>query len=134
MTLYHFTAERFLKSIQASGLILGAIPMFDEEGKLKGFCPAYQWLTSNGAFDQEWSDGTGLLEYSRTEVRLDINIPDKKIGHLDKWVDFCKNPIFKNSGKELNTFGDPHNWYIYKGSVSPDFIGKVTFNPNYKTA
>lgn len=121
MELYHFTADKFIESILENGLTMGRVPM-QKEGEIY-LKHGFQWLTSNDVFEQSW----GLMErsslpYDRTANRLIIEIPKLRQRNLSKWMDACKN---NQLAETLNSYGDPDNWYLYKGTVFPQWIKKV---------
>ena len=121
MKLYHFTAGRFLDGIMENGLTRGRIPHTDSSGFR--FKEHYQWLTENSEKNQSWSKYS-TLPYDRTEYRLEIKIPKLRHKNLEKWIDSyeCKQ---NGMAKILNSHGDPENWYIYSGTIFPQWIKKV---------
>lgn len=125
---YHFTASRFLPSIKKEGIILGRML---KTMRPPTFLTNKQWITINPDFDQSWSAGTGRLPYMRNEVRLTVKIPLK-------YLEFCKpwsqmRFLTPEVAKDLESFGDPENWYIFQGPIRPEWIVEVDFNPKYKT-
>jgi hypothetical protein len=104
MTLYHFTAKRFLDSILRNGITKGVMVKSLNPPK---FILNKQWLTKNKSFDQSWSHGTGLLPYKRNEVRLTIEIPIEKIENCKPWTQM--QFLVPDVAKELSAFGDPEN-------------------------
>lgn len=123
MRLYHFTAKRFLASIQKQGLTKGVM--------VKSIAPPTfifnkQWLTKNPSFDQSWSIGTGRLPYKRNEARLTVEIPTEALQNCKPWAQMqFLTPLV---AKELSAFGDPENWFIYQGKIDPSWIKKIDFN------
>lgn len=126
MYLYHFTANRFLKSIKKEGLTRGVIPtsLFPPE-----FIFNYQWLTCNDNFTQEWETPTGRLCYRRNEVRLTIHIPASMEHYLIPMRRVRE--LTPNLFDDLVRYGDPDNHYVYKGKVFPAWILRVDYNPEY---
>lgn len=124
LILYHFTAVRFLKSIQKQGLTRGAIPksLFPPE-----VIVGYQWLTENCSFDQEWEKPSGRLAYRRNEARLKIAIPTQMEHNLIpmRRVRELTPDLFD----DLVMFGDPENHWVYKGKIFPAWILNITINP-----
>jgi hypothetical protein len=117
--LYHFTAARFLKGIDAEGLTLGRIAksIFPAE-----FIDNAQWLTSNPSWEQQCLIGTGLLPYSRTEARLHVVIPKRQRSRLFRWHNIRgSTPLYDT----LSSQGDPENWYVFMGRVKPGWIRRV---------
>lgn len=121
--LYHFTADRFLPGIRAVGLTRGVLLKSLEPPK---FLFGWQWLTTNADWDQSWAEGTGRLPYRRNEVRLTIEIPEQYMDHLQPWsqVRF----LVPDVGPLLSMYGDPENWWLFRGSVRPEWIRKIEHN------
>jgi len=123
-TLYHFTARRFLPRIKKQGLTLGR--MLKTEFPVT-FLDNYQWLTINSDFNQSWSHGTGRLPYKRNEIRLTLAIPESHKPNLKPWTQM--KFLVPDVAEILSLYGDPENWFIYHGKVSPKWIKKITNNP-----
>lgn len=122
--LYHFCAKQFLPSIRKNGLRIGKMPWGAGENRIK-LLPGYQWLTSNGEFQQSWNEGSSL-PYDRTEVRLTISMPASIAFSLIKWTDFKnENPLYET----LSAYGDPENWYVFKGTIIPFWIRDIQYKP-----
>jgi hypothetical protein len=122
MTLYHFTAKRFLDSILKEGLTRGMM--------LKSFNPVAmipnkQWLTKNPNFDQGWAVGTGRLPYERNEVRLTIEIPIDHRHLLKPWSQMKFMVPDVADDLEASDLADPENWFIYQGSMNPKWIKEI---------
>lgn len=121
MSLYHFTARRFVPAIMRDGLTLGSIPLSIAPPRL---LYGYQWLTLNpDASAQEWAEGTGRLPYSRTEARLKIKIPKPHRFLLMPWSDVRHLTPLADG---LSAFGDPWNWLVFKGRIPPAWIRDVS--------
>lgn len=120
MKLFHFTAKRFLEGIRKDGLTRG---MMVKSMDPPQFIPNMQWLTRNESFDQEWARGTGRLPYKRNEVRITFEIPEDD-RRLIPWKGRGEllTPLV---AKDLSAFGDPENWFVYDGRVSPELITEV---------
>lgn len=117
MTLYHFTARRFLPGIQADGLLLGCLPLCDRPIRVE---PGWQWLTSCGDYaTNDWAEGTGRLAYSRREIRLTIGV-SLITDPLYRWIVWGSRltPMYQI----LSEFGDPEHWWVWKGTVPPGRI------------
>jgi hypothetical protein len=121
MRLYHFTAERFLPGIRHEGLTRGVLLVRMEPTVI--LRPGYQWLTTNPAFEQEWAKGTGRLPYQRNEVRITVDVPPKRLGDLMPWT--RARFMVPEVADMLSEFGDPENWWLYHGVVSPQWITDV---------
>jgi len=127
MTLYHFTAARFVDRILAEGLTLGALLVEFKPGKTPKIDTRYRWLTASPEWDQEWSHGTGRLPYKRNERRLTVEIP--KSGERDVLVWNVVGPYLSREYAMLSAYGDPHNWRLFNGSVPREWIVAVDRNP-----
>lgn len=124
MKLYHFTAEWMIEGCLREGLTKGQMVISDRPPIFK---PNMQWLTSNKDFDQSWCRYS-MLPYNRNDYRLTIKLP--KSENLVKWSESGKDLTTLEMYKILSEFGDPENWYVYKGIIKPQWIRKVTKNPN----
>lgn len=120
MKLYHFCTKESLESIKKEGLTLGVIPVI--KGDQVNVSQGFQWLTSNPSFVQEWDQGN--LPYKRTDCRITVKIP-KTNESLIKWTDLCNAGLLKETAAILNSFGDPENWYVYKGRIKPNYFREV---------
>jgi hypothetical protein len=127
--LYHFTTKKLYRGIKSQGLMLGRIPTGIVGGKII-FLEQYQWLTANPDFNQEWCK-YGTLPYKRNEVRLTIEIPESMRENLYNWMDVCKVEVSPKFEEALNLYGDPENWRVYKGCISPYWIKEVVKNNEY---
>lgn len=126
---YHFCAEQFLSSIRKEGLKIGRMPWGTLDGGVK-LIPGYQWLTSNPEFQQSWNEGSSL-KYDRTECRITIILPVAVRFSLHKWTEFKdKNPLYET----LSCYGDPENWYVFKGTVIPFWISDIKYKAHEYTA
>ena len=127
MKLYHFTARHLLEGCKAKGLILGCVPWIGASGKLE-LINGYQWLTTNPEYQQEWCNPEfSNLEYRRNAVRITVEIPLCFAKRVKQWLAFCKGNTL---AKDLNAFGDPQNWRLFKGAVSASWFTAIDFNPS----
>lgn len=121
--LFHFTSERFVCSIMKEGLTRGKMlaDWSDDLKKVK-LINGWQWLTTNESFDQSWAVGTGKLPYKRNEVRMTIIVPEGR-HRLNPWsqIQF----LFPRTAPILNAYGDPESWWLYEGTVKPDWIKEL---------
>ena len=124
MTLYHFTAERFLPAIRREGLTKGFVLVWDNPVQLR---PGYRWLTVNPEWEQDWAEGTGRLPYKRNEVRLTVAVPPSKEANVRNWL--LAGPFLSRMYDVLSEYGDPHNWRLYEGDIPPSWITAVDHNP-----
>lgn len=119
MELYHFTSPVHLDGCLKEGITKGMIPLL-ENGQVT-VISGWQWLTSNPKFNQSWAEFSSL-PYDRTAYRLTVNIPKSAMGNLSKWLDICKTMPFL---PDLNTYGDPENWWVLKRRIKPGWIRGV---------
>ena len=124
MTLYHFTAKRFLSSIKKEGISRG---MMLKSLRPIQMIPRKQWLTKNSDFNQGWSIGTGLLPYKRNEVRLTIEIPDDD-DRIQPWTKLKFLVPEVANYLEASDLADPENWMIYDGVIPSAWILKIDFH------
>lgn len=119
MTLYHFCAERNKNSILLEGLTLGQFPQFSN-GQYK-FLPRCQWLTTEpDPKKQSWAT-QNLIDYSRTEYRLTVNIPDSYHKKLVRATDFVKD-MPEEAQQIVTGWNGSENWYIYRGNIPAKWI------------
>lgn len=112
-----------LPSIMKRGLTMGKLILkMPPDPRFMSGC---QWLTINPDFDQSWCQ-YGSLPYDRTANRLNIEIPDRPARYLLKWTEKGQKLAGKEIYDILSEFGDPENWYIFKGIIKPEWIKKVT--------
>jgi len=128
--LYHFCPDHLWPSIKKKGLRLGKIPTGESLPNSELFnvklIHGYQWLTLNPEFKQSWNEGSSL-PYDRTSLRLTICLPKAELFNLFKWTEFGKtNPLYET----LSSFGDPENWYLFKGVIIPYWIINVNHKNN----
>ena len=129
MKLYHFTSGYHIEGCKKEGLTLGVIPVSIDPPK---FIPGFQWLTKNGKFDQEWCKYS-TLPYQRNEYRITIKIPKSARKNLIPWLFYYeKKKHLMPMAAALNLYGDPENWYLFKGIVKPEWFKKVARNPRFK--
>ena len=132
MDLYHFTSPFHVLGCQREGLRLGMIPEHYEDissGAIKiRLRPGFQWLTSNPNFDQSWAEGTGLLPYKRNAFRLTVRVPRRHQKHLFRWVKACID-FHQETARALNAYGDPQNWWIFRGWIRPSWVVAIDENP-----
>lgn len=128
MELFHFTGRGFLRGILAEGLKLGSIPVMMKNKDSVHLLTGYQWLTKNGDFLQHW-ESKSTLPYRRNDYRLSIEIPPYAYTQLMRWQVYAeKQSWLHNTAEVLNSFGDPENWFVFKGIVLPEWIKSVTAN------
>jgi len=120
MTLYHFTAAHLVKSILRRGITMGCIPRGDLD-KPK-FDRPYQWLTCDpDPKQQEWDNSEfRRLPYSRTAIRMTVEIPTCMERHLHRWLEIADpdEPMVQI----LNSEGNPDDWWVYAGRIPARWI------------
>ena len=132
MKLYHFTPTHLLDDIKIMGLTRGMIPILksgrngDRKEDFK-VIPGYQNLTVNKAFNQSWEEQSSL-PYRRNAVRITVKIPKNYRCNLFYWLRFC-DAVNLNSARVLNSYGDPENWYVYRGKIPPKWFRAIDFRP-----
>ena len=113
------------KSIEKEGLTEGKLLVDFEKKKFK---TGHQWLTKNQDFTQSWNEHSSL-PYDRTAVRLRIEIPDNPARYLFKWTKHGERMAGAEVYEMLSCYGDPENWYIFKGNIKPDWIKEIRVKP-----
>ena len=119
MVLYHFCAKRFLPGILRDGLTKGGTPII--ENGIMRLQMGHQWLTAEkDPRKQSWNTHN-LVTYSRTAVRLTVNIPDSYRKKLVNATDLVKT--IPPEGRYIITeYAGSEAWYIYKGRIPPKWI------------
>ena len=122
MPLFHFTARHLAKRIKKEGITKGAIPNSLNPPRIE---TGYIWLTTNESFDQPCLVGTGLLNYSRTEVRISVVVPKYALDNLLKFDEHKSlTPLYD----DLTKYGDPENWYVFKGIIPNGWLREFKSN------
>ena len=115
---YHFTSSRHVEGCLSEGIKLGSIPY--KIDRAIGVLGGYQWLTVSPEFNQSWTVNS-TLPYDRTGYRLTVKIPKLRKKNLINWLDYCARKR-NDLAKDLNAYGDPENWWLYKGQIKPQYI------------
>lgn len=127
MKLYHFCAAHTLDAIKREGLTIGSIPYHQNNKifRLEGF----RWLTKNRSFHQEWEipGENSKLKFRRNDYRITVKIPQDD-SSLVRWLDACEDRILHETAKFLNYAGDPENWYVYAGNITPAHFREIVEN------
>lgn len=119
MTLYHFCAAHMVQAIRENGLTLGGFPLF-EKGKAQ-FLPNHQWLTVEpDSRKQSWAT-SNMIDYSRTDYRLTVNIPESRRRKLVRAADFVKD-MPEESRFIVENWDGSDKWYIYLGKIPAKWI------------
>lgn len=119
MILYHFCARWCLNGILREGLTLGGTPIF-ENGAVR-LQMGQQWLTADkDPKNQSWNT-QNLINYSRTEVRLTVKIPDSYRKKLVKATDFAETLPPKERWI-ITDYAGSESWYIFNGRIPPSWI------------
>lgn len=116
--LYHFCAERHIKSIITRGLVKGALA----EPMLTGFriYSGWTWLTLDpDPGRQSWAT-KNLIKYDRTQYRLTIEIPDAESGKLFDRKGIAA--IYPACDLLFNGFPGSENWRVFHGRIPPEWI------------
>lgn len=121
-----------LDDIRIMGLTRGMIPVLKagRNGDRKedfSVLPGYQHLTANKSFAQSWEEHSHL-PYRRNAVRLTVKIPKAHRTNLFYWLRFCE-AVNLNSARVLNSYGDPENWFVYRGRIPPAWFRAIDFQP-----
>ena len=121
MTLYHFCADRHVKSILRQGLKIGAVA----EPTSKGFIihNGYIWLTTDGdPARQSWAT-KNAIKYSRTAWRLTIEIPESETGRL---YNGSTLPLLYPGARLLfEGWIGSYNWRVFHGMIPKEWIVKA---------
>lgn len=129
MIIYHFTASIFLDGIFREGITKGKTPIIFKDHK--ALVLGHQWLTKKRTFTQEWCQND-TLPYDRSEVRLDIKIPEAFQHNLmdykkfEFWLGENKFPYFYEDD-EGNFCEDCVDWMVYFGNIPKQWIKKTVF-------
>lgn len=118
MILYHFCAERHLKSIMTRGLVKGAIA----EPTPTGFriYSGWTWLTLDpDPGRQSWAT-KNVIKYDRTQYRLTIEIPDAEIGKLFNRKGIAA--LLPACDLLFDGFSGSENWRVFHGRIPPEWI------------
>jgi len=126
MKLCHFTAVHLLDGCKRDGLTLGRVPWSD--GRTVELRPGLQWLTTNPKWEQSWHNPEfSSLPYSRTAVRITVSIPPIYRKRVLKWLRYCKG---NKLTRDLNSYGDPENWRIFRGAIPPEWFTAIEVRPS----
>lgn len=121
MTLYHFCADKHVKSILRQGLTIGAVA----EPTHKGFVLRYGyiWLTLDGdPAHQSWAT-KHAISYSRTAWRLTIEMPE---GEALKLFDRYSLPLrFPGTYRLFDGWPGSEDWRVYHGMIPKQWITKA---------
>lgn len=123
MKLYHFTAPHLWKKIKDEGLTKGGVVQSLSPPVIKW---GYRWLTQNPEFNQHWNTMT-FIDYDRSAVRITIEVPDGKRFQLYKWITDGRFLTTEATFQDLTRFGDPENWYVYKGNIPTSWFTDVWY-------
>ena len=119
MIYYHFCAEHMLEGILKDGLTMGCIPVVTHQGFR--LLPNYQWLTTEkSAKKQSWATSE-LIRYSRTDYRLEIEIPELFQANVLKPSQIVELIPWESHGI-FTEFKGSDRWRAYKGSIPEEWI------------
>lgn len=123
MKLYHFTAEHLWERIKTEGLTKGGVVQSLFPPKIK---MGYRWLTKNPEFQQSWN-AQFMVKYDRAAVRITIEIPGGVCNpRLICWEHYGRELTLPETYAGLNRYGDPQNWYVFKGNIPTVWFTEVT--------
>lgn len=123
--LYHFCADWMLEDIKRQGLTEGKLVINMNPIR---FMSNYQWLTLNPDFNQSWNEHSSL-PYDRTANRLKVEIPDRPARYLYAWLANGEKMAGKEMFETLSAYGDPENWFVFRGQVKPEWIKEIRKKP-----
>lgn len=121
MIVYHFCCKRDAKRIMKEGITLGHIPIWDDKNQRFVLRAGFQWLTTDSDPDAQSWDTHYLLRYSRTEVRIKIDIPDAWLDHLLDMHEM-QQLIPQINPKLYEDWYGNENWRVYRGSIPKKWI------------
>ena len=122
--LYHFTAERFGRSISREGITKGCISVFSDTGHLIAIRKGWIWLTDDGSWNQSWNNTRRLVKYDRTAVRFTVNIPTSSLHNLSRARTVIERE-FPNSLPLLDDWEGSEHWWLYNGRIFKSWLGDV---------
>lgn len=124
MTLYHFCPTHLWERIKTEGLTKGGVVQSLMPPKIK---MGYRWLTKNPEFDQSWNTRF-MVKYDRAAVRITVDIPGGTLNpRLTCWEHYGRELTTPQTYADLSSYGDPENWYVYKGNIPTDWFTEVKF-------
>lgn len=138
MILYHFCADRHVKSIMREGLTIGGICEMKPSGVV--IHAGWIWLTLNADPNaQSWAKNQALISYSRTTWRVTVEIPD---GQLDRLYDRERlTDEYPSTSLLFRGFEGNEDWRVFRGRIPVKWIicaekmdGKPINAPDIKAA
>lgn len=118
MILFHFCADKHIRSILRHGLTEGflAIPAHCGFRLLSG----WTWLTTDpDPNNQSWAT-KNAIKYDRTAWRLTIEIPDDALSEMYDRTGICG--IYPACDLLFKDFLGSENWRVYNGRVPKEWI------------
>lgn len=127
MKLYHYTAVHHLHGglghpgpgILNVGLLPTVHPYIDLAGGMV-------WLTSSTDWSQTWSTRDvavpGFGPCNRTETRVELAIPRASRSSLRPWSEARHLVVTDGLRRDLESYGDPENWFVYAGRIPRGWI------------
>lgn len=118
MILYHFCADRHIKSILRSGLTKGGLTEITPHGFI--LHAGWVWLTTDlDAKKQSWAT-RNAIQYSRTAWRLTVEIPDDE---LDRIYDRQRlQMVYPLTAPLFEGWPGSENWRVYHGRIPREYI------------
>lgn len=118
MTLYHFCANKNIKSILRNGLSVGGLTEITPWGYIVH--SGWIWLTTDpDPARQSWAT-RNVVRYSRTAWRLTIEIPDDE---LDQLYDRDRiRALYPSAALLFSGWSGSENWRVYHGIIPHGYI------------
>ena len=119
MILYHFCADKHVKSIMREGLTIGGICEMKTSGVV--LHSGWSWLTlCDDPNAQSWAKNQTLISYSRTAWRVTIEIPENQLHRLydrERLTDEYPSTSLLFRGFEGN-----EQWRVFHGRIPVEWI------------
>ena len=121
MRLYHFCADRHIKSIMLHGITRGGVTEPTATGYI--FHDGYKWLTNDcDPRSQSWATRQ-RIPYSRTAWRLTIEIPDEFCDRVHDRASLVK--LWPSTAALFDGWPGSENWRVYRGMIPKSWIVKA---------
>ena len=118
MILYHFCADRHIKSILSSGLTKGGLTEITPFGFI--LHTGWIWLTTDpDATKQSWAT-RNAIRYSHTAWRLTVEIPERELDCLYDRQRIKK--LYPSTELLFSGWPGSENWRIYHGRIPKEYI------------
>lgn len=118
MNLYHFCADRHIKSILRTGIATGGLTEITPCGYVVH--SGWVWLTIDpDPRRQSWAT-RNVIRYSRTAWRLTIEIPNDELCQLYNRKRIRE--IYPSADLLFSGWSGSDNWRIFRGSIPREYI------------